>query len=160
MLSIIGRFQAQVLSAISNIKYWEYVLLIIWPQLTFRPWNFWDPDINNPAHIPIIAHAYLLLTLSSMHALSSPPGINYLTHRNQPARYNLTVRTRKTRGGILFVLDKDEYEYVDLIICSYEYEYAHIRTNTNTVLDEYSSFYSFLFVFVFVPLRYVIPRYR
>jgi hypothetical protein len=42
----------------------------------------------HPALIPIIVHAYLLLTISSMHALSSPPGINYLTHCTQPSRYN------------------------------------------------------------------------
>jgi hypothetical protein len=72
------------------MKYREYVLLIIWPQLTFSPWNIWDPDINYPALIPIIVHAYLLLTLSSMYALSSPPGINYLTHRPEPTRYNCT----------------------------------------------------------------------
>jgi hypothetical protein len=52
----------------------------------FQPWNIWDPDINFPA--PIIVHAYLLLTLSSIHALSSPPGINHLTHRTQQSRYN------------------------------------------------------------------------
>jgi hypothetical protein len=97
MLPIIGRFQAQVLLAISIIKHREYVLLILWPQLTFRPWNTWDPDINNPASIQIIVHAYLLLTLSSMHALSFPPGINHFTDRIQQSRYNLTVRTRKTR---------------------------------------------------------------
>jgi hypothetical protein len=62
MLPIIGRFQAQVSSAISNINYRDYALLIFWSQLTFRLWNIWDPDINNPAHIPIITHAYLLLT--------------------------------------------------------------------------------------------------
>jgi hypothetical protein len=52
------------------------------------PWNIWDPDINYPAVVPIIAHAYVLLTLRSMHALSSPPGISYFTHRTQPSRYN------------------------------------------------------------------------
>jgi hypothetical protein len=90
MLPNYWRFQVQVLAAISNIKCQEYVLLIIWPQLTFSAMEyFWDPDINYPAPIPIIAHAYLLLTLSSMHALTSPPGINHFTHRTQPSRYNL-----------------------------------------------------------------------
>jgi hypothetical protein len=71
------------------MKYREYVLLFIWPQLTISQWNIWDPDINYPASIPIIAHAYLLLALSSMHALSSLPGINHFTHRTQPSRNNL-----------------------------------------------------------------------
>jgi hypothetical protein len=81
--------QFRVRSFIGCLKYREYVLLLIWPQLTFQPWNIWDPDINYPAHILIIGHAYLLLTLSSMHALSSTPGINHFTHRTQPSRYNL-----------------------------------------------------------------------
>jgi hypothetical protein len=89
MLPTYWRFQFQILAAISNIKYQEYALLIIWPNRHFQPWNIWDPDINYPAPIPIIVHAYLLLTLSSMHALSSAPGISHFTHRTQPSRYNL-----------------------------------------------------------------------
>jgi hypothetical protein len=83
------QFQDRVLSAISNIKYREYVLLIICPNWHFQPRNIWDPDTNYPATIPIIEHAYLLLTVCSMHALSSPPGINYFTHRTQQTRYRL-----------------------------------------------------------------------
>jgi hypothetical protein len=84
----ITNFKTGLLSAFSNIKYREYVLSIFWPQLTFSASEYLDPDISYLALIPIIAHAYLLLTLSSMHALFSPPGINDLTHRTQPPRYN------------------------------------------------------------------------
>ena len=52
------------------------------------PWNIWESDINYLAHIPIIVHAYLQVTLRSMHALSSPPGINLVTHHTQESRYN------------------------------------------------------------------------
>jgi hypothetical protein len=69
-------------------KYREHVRLISVPNWHLLPWNIWDPDFNYPALIPIIAHAYLLLTLCSMHALSSPPGINHFTHRTQPSRCN------------------------------------------------------------------------
>jgi hypothetical protein len=66
----------------------EHVQLIAGPNWHLLPWNIWDPDINYPALIPLIAHAYLQLALCSMHALSSPPGIDYFTHRTQPSRYN------------------------------------------------------------------------
>jgi hypothetical protein len=69
-----------------NIK--EHVRLICGPNGHLLPWNIWDPDVNYPALIPIIAHAYLQLTLCSMHDLSSPPGINHFTHRTQSSRYN------------------------------------------------------------------------
>jgi hypothetical protein len=59
------------------------------------PWNIWDPDINYPAPIPIIVRADLILPLSSMHALFSPPGIYYLTHRTQPSSATAPVRRRK-----------------------------------------------------------------
>jgi hypothetical protein len=58
-----------------------------------------DPDINYPALIPIITHAYLLLTLRPMHALSSLQGINLVTYRTYQARYSLTVPTHKTRSA-------------------------------------------------------------
>jgi hypothetical protein len=58
------------------------------------PWNIWDPGINYPALIPIIAHAYLLLMLSPMHALSSPPGINHFTHRTVHNRQGKTASVR------------------------------------------------------------------
>jgi hypothetical protein len=77
------------LSAISNIKYREYVLLIFWPNWHFQPRNIWDHDINYPALISIFVHAYLLLTCSSIRALFSPPGINLVTHLTQESRYNL-----------------------------------------------------------------------
>jgi hypothetical protein len=84
---LIGDFKSGFYGLSQDMKYGESVLLIIWPQFTFSPWNIWDPDINYPL-IPIVEHAYLLLTLSSMHALSSPPGISHLTHRTQLSRYN------------------------------------------------------------------------
>jgi hypothetical protein len=40
MLPNYWRFQVRVLAAISNIKYQEYVLLIIWPQLTFSAMEY------------------------------------------------------------------------------------------------------------------------
>jgi hypothetical protein len=55
-------FKSGFYRLLQDIKYQEYVLLIIWPQLSVSPWNIWDPDINYPALIPIIVHAYLLLT--------------------------------------------------------------------------------------------------
>jgi hypothetical protein len=85
---LIGNFKSGFYRLSQDMKYQEYVLLNIWPQLTFSPWNIWDPDINYPALIPIIAPAYLLLASNSMHALYSPPGINYLADRTQPSRYN------------------------------------------------------------------------
>jgi hypothetical protein len=69
-------------------KYQEPVRLISDPNWPLLPWNICNPGINYPALIPIIARAYLLLTLSPMHALSSPPGINRFTHRTQSSRYN------------------------------------------------------------------------
>jgi hypothetical protein len=36
----IANFNPSLLSAISNIKYREYVLLIIWPQLTFSAMEY------------------------------------------------------------------------------------------------------------------------
>jgi hypothetical protein len=70
------------------LKYQGTCAANLWPPWPLLPWNIWDPDINYPALIPIIAHAYLQLTLGSMHALSSPPGINHLTHRTHPTRNN------------------------------------------------------------------------
>jgi hypothetical protein len=38
--TLIANFMTGFLSAISNIKYREYVLLIIWPQLTFSDMEY------------------------------------------------------------------------------------------------------------------------
>jgi hypothetical protein len=38
--TLIANFMTGCLSAISNIKYREYVLLIIWPQLTFSDMEY------------------------------------------------------------------------------------------------------------------------
>jgi hypothetical protein len=42
-------------------------------------------------------NTYQLFTLRPMHALSSLTAINRVTLYTQQSRYNLTVRTRKTR---------------------------------------------------------------
>jgi hypothetical protein len=77
----IDNFKSGFYRLSQDVKYRKYVLLIIWPQLTFSPWNIWDPDINYPALIPIIVQEYLLLTLRPIHALSSLLRINHVTHR-------------------------------------------------------------------------------
>jgi hypothetical protein len=76
----IGYFEYQI-SGICAINYLASTDILAMENL--------GSDINYPAHIPIIVHAYLLLTLSPMHALFSPPGINHFTHRTQQSRYRL-----------------------------------------------------------------------
>jgi hypothetical protein len=86
--SIIGYLvpgcQAQTCGHVADLSISHYGLQWSPPD---QPWNIWDPDINYPAHIPIIVQAYLLL--SPMHALFPPPGINHFTHRTQQSRYRL-----------------------------------------------------------------------
>jgi hypothetical protein len=61
----------------------------------------WDPDINYPAPIPIIAHAYLLLTLSSMHALTSRRGstTSRTVHNRQGTTSTVRIRKELTRNS-------------------------------------------------------------
>jgi hypothetical protein len=40
------------------LKYQRTCAANLWPPMASLPWNIWDPDINYPALIPIIAHAY------------------------------------------------------------------------------------------------------
>jgi hypothetical protein len=100
MLPNYWRFQVRVLAAVSNIKYQEYVQLIVWPNCHLQPWNIWDPDINYPAPIPIIVHAYILLTLSSacplLPAGDQPLHAPYTTVKVQPHR---CVHARNRRAN-------------------------------------------------------------
>jgi hypothetical protein len=82
------QFQDRLFSAISKDQLPGICAInYLAPSDFFCHGIFWT-DINYPALSPIIAHSYLLLTFCSMNALSSPPGINHLTHRTQQSRYN------------------------------------------------------------------------